>query len=198
MINCDLCGLPLGHSKIGRTIGEKIFRFCCLGCQQVFLILSASPDGMPANFRETDLYRVCMEAGIIPKAPENESPLASAGATQDSSLTPLKLTLKVEGMWCPTCSWLIEEVLRRTKGISEVKAFFLSDMAKVRYLPQELSPEEILSKISDLGYSPSLFQDGPKESKEKKMWERNMFAPAVFPSLPSPHLLFPHVLFQES
>ena len=167
-MHCDLCGLPLGRSKIGQTVGEKSFRFCCLGCQQVFLILSTSPDGMPANFRETDLYRVCVEAGIIPKAAENENPLAAAGAAQDSSLTPLNLTLKVEGMWCPTCSWLIEEVLRRTKGILEPQVSFLSDLVQVKYFPHILSPKEIMARISRLGYRPSLFQEGSAIGREKK------------------------------
>jgi len=123
---------------------------------------------MPTNFRETDLYRACVEAGIIPKAAENENPFAAAGAAQDSSLTPLNLTLKVEGMWCPTCSWLIEEVLRRTKGILEPQVSFLSDLVQVKYFPHILSPKEIMARISRLGYRPSLFQEGSAIGREKK------------------------------
>ena len=80
----------------------------------------------------------------------------------------LNLTLKVEGMWCPTCSWLIEEVLRRTKGILEPQASFLSDLVQVKYLPHILSPQEIMARISRLGYRPSLFQEGSAVGREKK------------------------------
>jgi heavy metal translocating P-type ATPase len=76
--------------------------------------------------------------------------------------------LKVEGMWCPTCSWLIEEVLRRTKGILEPQASFLSDLVQVKYFPQILSPKEIMASISRLGYRPSLFQEGSAVGREKK------------------------------
>ncbi len=141
--------------------------FCCPGCQQVFLLLFNSPSGLPANFRETDLYRACVEAGIIPRAAEG-IPLESAEGTQESSLSPLNLTLKVEGMWCPTCSWLIEEVLRRTRGILEPQVSFLSDLVQVKYFPHLLSPPEIMTRISRLGFRPLLFEEEPGESREKR------------------------------
>ena len=62
---CDLCGLPLGHSKSEEAIGEEKLRFCCPGCRQVFLLLSSQRGSLPANFKETDLYRTCVESGII-------------------------------------------------------------------------------------------------------------------------------------
>ncbi len=152
-------------------MGEKNFRFCCLGCQQVFLILSTNPDGMPANFRETELYKACAESGIIPRAEEDlsshEAP-ADSRKQEPSPPPPLSLTMKVAGMWCPACSWLIEEVLRKTRGILEAKVFFLSDLVQVRYFPHNLSPPEIMTRISKLGYQPSLLQDGSASAREKK------------------------------
>jgi heavy metal translocating P-type ATPase len=159
-----------GPFKSATGGGGKIFRFCCPGCRQVFLILFASPEGMPTNFRETELYKACVESGIIPGEQED---VCSREAPQDSpfresSPPPLPLTLKVEGMWCPACSWLIEEVLRRTKGILEPQVFFLSDLVHVQYFPHILSPREIMARISRLGYRPSLFQEGLAIEREKK------------------------------
>jgi len=169
-MNCDLCGLPLARSKVQQVGGKKIFRFCCPGCRQVFLILSTSPEGMPINFRETELYKACVESGIIPREEEDissrETPKDSPN--RESSPPPLRLTIKVEGMWCPACSWLIEEVLRRTKGVLEPQVFFLSDLVHVKYSPHILSPREIMTRISRLGYRPSLFQDALAIEREKK------------------------------
>ena len=161
-MKCDLCGLPLARLKVQHAVGDKIFRFCCPGCRQVFLILSTNPEGMPANFRETELYKACLESGIIPREEEDGS---SREPPQDSpnpesSPPPLSLAIKVDGMWCPACSWLIEEVLRRTKGVLEPRVFFLSDLVQVKYFPHILSPQEIMTRISTLGYRPSLFQEG--------------------------------------
>ena len=170
MIELRSCGLPLGRSKVQQAVGDEIFRFCCPGCQQVFLILSTSPEGMPINFRETELYRACLESGIIPREEEDvssrESPQDSPN--QESSPPPLSLAIKVDGMWCPACSWLIEEVLRRTKGVLEPRVFFLSDLVHVKYFPHILSPQEIMTRISRLGYRPSLFEEGEALAREKK------------------------------
>jgi heavy metal translocating P-type ATPase len=70
-------------------------------------------------------------------------------------------------MWCPACAWLIEETLRRTRGVSEAKAFFFSDLARVHYFPELIAPKEIIGRVSRLGYRASLFE-GEKERAEEK------------------------------
>jgi heavy metal translocating P-type ATPase len=175
---CALCGLPIGRSQATKIINGETLQFCCLGCQQVFLLLFNNPDGVPPHFRETDLYRACMESGIIPR---DEKDLAfrqaqmdiseqqpSQGPIQKEGTPAQDLTLKIEGMWCSVCAWLVEEVLGKTKGIIEVRVFFQSDMAQIKYLPQFLSPQEILLKIKNLGYHASPIQDQSESSKKKK------------------------------
>jgi hypothetical protein len=39
--SCDLCGLP-GHHPYAQRIHEQERFFCCLGCMNVYLILSES------------------------------------------------------------------------------------------------------------------------------------------------------------
>ena len=174
---CNLCGLPLGRAKISQMIDGETFPFCCPGCRQVFLILVNSPDGRPKNFRESELYRTCVRAGIIPRdladlalreAPGKPTQQAALSQERQDKNLALDLTLKVQGMWCPACSWVIEEVLKKTDGILEAKVFFLSDMAQIKYLPHIIRPEEIMGAIANLGYHPSLFSEGVEGSKEKK------------------------------
>ena len=169
---CALCGLPLGHSRIQKTIDGEALRFCCPGCEQVFSLLSSSPGGMPVHFRETDLYRACVESGIIPAAAPS-SPEVGPLKIGDPKPSPpldlsLDLSLQIRGMWCPACSWLIEEVLRRTRGILEPRVSFFSDRVELKYLPHLLSPAEVMEKIARLGYHPSLQLEGEASSREKK------------------------------
>ena len=146
---CDLCGLPLGHSKMEEVIGEEMLRFCCPGCRQVFLLLSAERGSLPANFKETDLYRICVESGIIP---DGRSDVVDPRIDPHPDLPPLDLSMRLEGMWCPACAWLIEEILRRTSGVLEPRVSFLSDTVQMKYLPHVVSPLEITAKIARLGY----------------------------------------------
>jgi heavy metal translocating P-type ATPase len=166
---CDLCGLPVGRSQIHLEIEGSLFHFCCPGCRGVYQILSSAPETKTANFRETALYRACLESGIIPR---NVSALerreAAAGIPAAEKRDALPLALKVEGMWCPACSWLIEEVLRQTGAVPEAKVLFFSDLARIRYYPHRISPREILEKINGLGYRAALFAEGQEREKEKK------------------------------
>jgi len=171
---CDLCGLPAGRSNISPTIAGAIYHFCCPGCAQVFLILFNRPGGKPENFRDTELYRACVRAGMIPKSREGLlSPEADSLKIEEPKFPPpldlsLDLNLQIRGMWCPACSWLIEEVLRRTPGILEPRVSFLSDRVELKYLPHLLSPAEVMEKIARLGYHPSLQLEGEASSREKK------------------------------
>jgi heavy metal translocating P-type ATPase len=175
---CTLCGLPVGRSKAAQRVNGKDLSFCCQGCLHVFLILFNRPDGVPLNFKETDLYRACVESGIIPR---DEADLVSQdlefrmggegmpGAPSQEGLAYVEeMAIKVGGMWCPACAWLIEEVLRKTQGILAVRVFFLSDTVQVKYLPQSVSAETLLEKIRALGYRASRFADAEESAAEKR------------------------------
>jgi heavy metal translocating P-type ATPase len=173
---CNLCGLPIGSSKARQVLNEKVLDFCCLGCLNVFQILMNRPDGTVSNFKETDLYRTCVEVGLIPGDENNlfrkEFAAAKNAVSPPKSFVGEELAqeiiLRVEGMWCPACSWVIEEALRKTKGILEARVVFLSDQARIKYLPQCVDPPTILAQISKLGYRPSSFLDAFEKSPGKR------------------------------
>ncbi len=173
---CSLCGLPTGSSKAMQVLNGEVLNFCCLGCLNVFQILMNRPEGTVSDFKETDLYRTCVEFGLIPKNGDN---LAREGfASLKNGVAPPKtvvgeefaqeISFRVEGMWCPACSWVIEEALRKTKGVLEARVIFLSDQARIKYLPQCVDPPTILAQISKLGYRPFSFLESFEKSSEKK------------------------------
>jgi heavy metal translocating P-type ATPase len=63
---------------------------------------------------------------------------------------------------------VIDEVLKKERGVLGSKVFFLSDSAQIQYLPHIIRPEEIMARISGLGYRPLLFGEGEAASKEKR------------------------------
>ncbi|KJS30500.1 MAG: hypothetical protein VR64_14785, partial [Desulfatitalea sp. BRH_c12] len=79
---CDLCGLPVRSDAFGAPFGERRYRFCCVGCRMVFTMLMEAADAPdPSRFTETDLYRRCLAAGVVPAADEapGAGPSADAG-----------------------------------------------------------------------------------------------------------------------
>jgi len=167
---CDLCGLPLSAGKFEATYSGQTYRFCCQGCRQVFSILiEATDSGDPAKFRETELFKQCLEQGIIPSTAadlalknagrESDLPSADDHATSgDVDLRPppsdsvLDLTLQVSNMWCPACAWLIDESLKKSSGIIDSACNFSTDRLQVNYNPVKTSPDRIIDSVKKLGY----------------------------------------------
>jgi heavy metal translocating P-type ATPase len=147
--------------------------FCCLGCLYVFQILYNSPEGIPGDYRNTELYKACVSAGLIPSGkPEDKNgvappPTTAGGASRSPTLAggpgsqaieeglSQELSIRIEGMWCVACSWLIEQLLRKMDGVLSAGIFFFSDIARIRYMPHCVQPEAIMESISRLGYRAS-------------------------------------------
>ncbi len=187
-LECRLCGLPVDRSGVREKRGEAVFHFCCFGCRQVFHLLSSLPGGPPADFKNSDLFRLCAASELIGRKDEDrersraqgrEDDPAACEASDPQEALAKELILKLEGMWCSACSWLIEGVLSGTPGILAVKALFASDLVRIKYLPYQVTIEEIRDRISRLGYRPSSFQDPAGASGERKRVERRLGVSAI-------------------
>lgn len=168
---CSLCGLPLGRSGVVQRINGKDMGFCCPGCRAVYQILLARYGEIPEDPTQTDLYKACLRAGlVIPREEElsTQTPLSPPSSDQEV----LGLSLEISGMGCPTCAWLLEQVLTKIEGVSEVRVSFASDLTRVKYRPSELAPKEIMARIRSLGYEASLVTEKKKEGSSRSSWIR--------------------------
>lgn len=151
--------------------------FCCPGCRAVFQILSNSPGGAPQDFAESDLYRACVSSGII-RAKERgvvQEPEAGMDMETDPLARPeeeenlaQEVTLKIAGMWCTACAWVIEASLRGCKGVVEARVSFFSDLATIKYLPPLTAPLDLQQAVARLGYQATVSEDRTEASAEKR------------------------------
>ena len=173
-VPCHLCGQPVSTPGIEEGSDSGHLHFCCLGCRQVFQLLCASTGTLPEGFRQTELFRACVEWGIIP-GPEGGP---SAGSPVDvPAAEPLDLTFRVVGMWCPSCAWLIREVLARSPGVTHADVSFATDTVRLKYLPHKISPETIVARAQRLGYS---FVATERQEAVRQSWARS-FSGSVSP-----------------
>ena len=182
---CDLCGLPLRRQASLLPSSGNSDTFCCNGCKQVFQMLSEKHGaGDLASFKDSELFKKCRELGIIPSSEEDLTEKERIPATREEPFIPsggerfLKLNLKVHGMWCPACAWVIEESLRKKPGISNVTCSFSSDRMRCEYDPVLISPSRIRETLASLGYD-ALVPEGSEETKERKR-ETIRFALSAF------------------
>jgi len=155
---CDLCGLPTGRHPYERRFGVSARTFCCLGCLNVYSILTESGvlnDG--TDFRDTDLYRESLRLGLISTGRSDAKQPIPEGAESHEAV------YHVTGMWCASCGWLIEHALLRERGVLSAEVMFASDLVKVKYCPQYIPPDRIPDRIGALGYHASEF-DGQREN----------------------------------
>jgi heavy metal translocating P-type ATPase len=164
---CFLCGGSTGRSDIHLSLDGETRSFCCKGCLYVYRILSEAPDGPPADFRKTELYRNALTAGVIQGGGGKEDMEDSHRPNVSDDLIR-ESHFRVEGMWCMSCALLIEEVLRKRAGIVEGKVFFFSDLVRIRYLPHRIALASAMDAVRDLGYRPSLPEDRDGAQSERR------------------------------
>ena len=164
---CSLCGLRLPKHPHFVTSNGQEFVFCCSGCRQVFVLLSES-GLLEGDYKNSELYQTSLRLGIIsqPTADdESKTHTLSAEQLKDAE----ELVLRIDGMWCSSCSWLIEKVISAKPGVLQTKVIYASDTAKIYYKPEVIAPDAISKEIVKLGYSTSQRDaDSTEHSGEKK------------------------------
>ncbi|MEN8780424.1 MAG: HAD-IC family P-type ATPase, partial [Desulfobacterales bacterium] len=194
---CDLCGLTLRYGHHTLISAGRPYSFCCIGCQQVFsMLITAGGIDDPAYFRDTDLFKRCRDLGIIPSSESDlqlrvQSPkmpivaAAGGGEAHDSEAfgpseqsNHLTLQLRIDGMWCPACAWLIDASLKKLPGVLGSGCHFSTDRLRCAYDPVLTSPDRIIAFIERLGYRAVLPGEGGR-AKEKRR-ETIRFAVATF------------------
>ena len=140
------------------------------------MLMAAADVGDPVCFKESDLFKRCQAAGIIPASKEDLRRQTFSNETS-SSKTPgsdqkefsekprLTLELAVTGMWCPACAWIIDESLHRADGIFSSQCFFAVDRLKCSYNPLLISPSQIQKIIKKLGYATHELDDERRHPK---------------------------------
>jgi heavy metal translocating P-type ATPase len=185
---CDLCGLPIFNETHSYVSKKTTYRFCCTGCKQVFRMLwEASDSGDPEQFKQTELFQKCKDMGIIPVSVENllakeaaAPPIPSeTGSEADGVVFPeeaLPLNLKVSGMWCLACAWVLEEMLKKQPGIMDVSCNFSTDRLRCVYDPIISSPDQIISVINRLGYQATIPGQDIEAQANRKAFIRFAFS----------------------
>ena len=151
-LSCSLCGLESGEET-----------FCCTGCANVYaILLESGVIGSGQNFRETELFQQSLKLGLISNGNRAAQKLPPTAETREA-------IYRVSGMWCTSCGWLIEHALTKLEGVVSAEVLFASDLLKVRFCPQYLPIDRILSRVQSLGYRTSEFnRDSAASDSERR------------------------------
>lgn len=85
--------------------------------------------------------------------------LGRAAAGEEAAATVS--TFAVEGMTCGGCEVGVKMKVKKLAGVESVEASYKEGTARVGYDPAEVTPEQIIAAIEELGYEAELQKTEP-------------------------------------
>lgn len=157
--SCSFCGLPLPSHPV-EGAAEK--RYCCHGCAHMEAILAAVGADTDEGKQRLSVARA---SGLV------SSPLtAERPAVELPDTVREEQRLQVDQMACPSCAWLVEEVIARQPGVAAAEVDFYSDTVKVVFDLSKTSVEEIAAASTRAGYPAAPMERGNDAADNRELW----------------------------
>ncbi|MBD1599016.1 heavy metal translocating P-type ATPase [Pseudomonas typographi] len=159
MINCYHCQLPVAYpGRYRASVAGQVCEFCCPGCQAVAETIAAAGleqfyhyrDGPSLNPRE--LARPALAELAVYDRPDLTAQFThSAGQGREA-------TLRVQGITCAACAWLIERKLGQLPGVQQVQLNLANHRLHLRWQAPALGLGELIGQLQALGYGAEPWQ----------------------------------------
>lgn len=137
--SCRLCGLAL---PAGTPLDHP---FCCAGCARVYEVLQ----GLDASTGQAYLEAV-RQFGIIPSS--SRIAVAVAPYLPNDPAALRRQRFQINGLVCPSCSWVAEQVLLSQLGVHQAEVNFFSSSCLLEFDLRQVSLEQLDRLLSPLGY----------------------------------------------
>ena len=146
--------------------------FCCVGCLNVYELLSSS--GL------SNYYALEQAPGYSPKIKDDafaflDLPSAVEKLLDFKSTDIEKVRLILPKIHCSSCVYLLENLHKIKDGISAVNVNYSLKEASITYNPNKTSLKEIALLLNKIGYEPSfkrITDDAPTSASYKKqLWK---------------------------
>ncbi len=156
MLTCFHCGetVPKGCQLTAHIAGQQQ-PMCCIGCQAVAVFLSDNDHEVFYQYREGQLPAEQVENTI---KPDQWQHLDTADIFNQVTRQNLdgshQITIKIEGMYCSACGWLLQKVLNNRTGILDLRINTVTQNMQLDFDPACIKLSEIFAQIQQLGYQP--------------------------------------------
>ncbi len=155
-IACDHCDLPV---PVGLVEADAELQFCCGGCRVAYGTIHAC--GLEEYYRVRDRLvgegRAAATASNQYAAYDSEAFLKSHSQTTATGLKSIELRL--EGVHCAACVWLVERLPRVREGVIEARLILGASLARITWDPHRTPLSEIALTLDRLGYPPHPARD---------------------------------------
>jgi len=158
---CSHCGISFRWTPLVLVDNdEQQKNFCCHGCQGAYRLICDA--GLADFYCRTDRTTPTVDTSAPRFTPEE----LARYVVPDRDLC--RLDILVGGISCPSCIWLLERMIGRIEGVSEVSISYAAGIASVRFDPLLVQPSAIFSVVSNLGYSPRPYSHSLSEEAARR------------------------------
>ncbi len=154
-LTCAHCGLPVPPDMMERGSTDQ---FCCTGCRAVYAAIRSA--GLDHYYDIRD--RV---------ASTDQTPAQTSGSRFDAfddsqfiekyargTETHRSIDFYVEGMHCPACVWLIEQLPAACSGVRQARVNLSSQSVTIDWVPEQTSLSNVARQLDAFGYTPHAYK----------------------------------------
>ncbi|MBB6431505.1 heavy metal translocating P-type ATPase [Algisphaera agarilytica] len=152
-VACDHCGLPVPD---GLQVAGAEQQFCCSGCASVYRMIHGCDLGRYYELRDA---LPADRQGPLAEPASNRYTTFDDPAFLDTHAQPLtdglmQIDLRLSGVYCAACVWLIERLPRVCPGVIEARLSLRQTVARITWDPTQVALSQVALAIHRLGYPP--------------------------------------------
>ena len=177
---CFHCGEPVpADCQLTATIDGVEQPMCCIGCQAVarFLAEESHDDFYQYRNGKTPATQVDSETASWDHLDE---PAVFERLTQVTDNDLRQVTIKVEGMYCSACGWLIQKVLQELPGVKDLQINSVTQNLRIVFDTEHIRLSELFRRVARLGYRPMYQQDSAHQADKNRKKQLRQIAVAGF------------------
>jgi Cu2+-exporting ATPase len=192
-VACDHCGLCVPQSLLQ---ADAVHQFCCSGCQMAFQTIHGC--GLAEYYEVLDRFA---NNQAIPATGKG-----SAYASYDTEVflsrhsTDLagglkSIQLRLEGVHCAACIWLIERLPTIVTGVIKAQLSLTSSRLDLAWDPQQVSLAQVATALDQLGYAPHPSKDVTSREVRQKAERGRLIHMAIAGALAGNNMLISLALY---
>lgn len=177
-VACDHCGLPVPE---GLRVDDADRQFCCDGCASVYRMIHGCDLGRYYELRDAlnsgkTSTRRPSDSQAATRYQTFDDPKFLASHTRQLTNGLRHVDLRLAGVHCAACVWLVERLPRVCPGVVEARLSLQQCVVRVTWDPDRVALSEMASTLHRLGYPPHPAADsvasGLRLAGERKMLVR--------------------------
>jgi Cu2+-exporting ATPase len=181
MTACFHCGetVPKGVHLTASIAGEDQ-PMCCIGCQAVAQFLAANDHTVFYQYRADQLPGEQVTDTTADQWQHLDAPEVFDTLTRTTDQGLRRVTIKIDGMYCSACGWLLQKVLGAQAGVVDLQINAVTQNMQVVFDPAQIPLSGLFTQISRLGYHPMQQQASSNQADADRKTQLKKIAVAGF------------------